>query len=132
MTHSPSRGCVVTVGSAAGLTGSLADRRTAHSASKGGVIALTRQLAAEGAPHRVRANCISPGVIETEGSRANLLAEDHSVREIARHIPLGRTGTPDDVVDAAVFLASDEASYITGADLVVDDGWSTALPGTAT
>ncbi|WP_436961263.1 SDR family oxidoreductase [Streptomyces sp. SudanB182_2057] len=51
------------------------------------------------------------------------------MRCIARHIPLGRTGTPDDVADAAVFPASDEASYITDASLVVDGGWSTALPG---
>lgn len=93
-----SRGCVLTVGSTAGLTGSLTNRRSAHSASKGAVIALTRQLAAEGAPHGIRANCISPGI-------------------------------PDDVVDAALFLASDEASYITGTNLVVDGGWSTVLPG---
>lgn len=124
-----SRGCILTVGSTAGLTGSLTNRRTAHSASKGAVIALTRQLAAEGAPHGVRANCVSPGMIDTEGSRGDLLAEDHPMRTIARHIPLGRVGRPDEVVNAAVFLASDEASYITGANLVVDGGWSTVLPG---
>lgn len=124
-----SRGCVLTVGSTAGLTGSLTNRRSAHSASKGAVIALTRQLAAEGAPHGIRANCISPGMIGTNGSRDNLLAEEHPMRGIAEHIPLGRVGTPDDVVDAALFLASDEASYITGTNLVVDGGWSTVLPG---
>ncbi|MFI6037350.1 SDR family NAD(P)-dependent oxidoreductase [Streptomyces sp. NPDC051315] len=127
-----SRGCVLTVGSTAGLTGSLTNRRTAHSASKGAVIALTRQLAAEGAPHGIRANCVSPGLIDTDGSRANLLADDHPMRDIARLIPLGRVGSPDDVVDAAVFLASDEAAYVTGANLVVDGGWSTVLPGTPT
>ncbi|WP_406368949.1 SDR family oxidoreductase [Streptomyces sp. NBC_00647] len=124
-----SRGCVLTVGSTAGLTGSLTNRRTAHSASKGGVIALTRQLAAEGAPYGIRANCVSPGMIDTDGSRTNLLAGDHPMRAVARHIPLGRLGVPDDVVNAAVFLASDEAAYITGANLVVDGGWSTVLPG---
>ncbi|MGW0655290.1 SDR family NAD(P)-dependent oxidoreductase [Streptomyces umbrinus] len=124
-----SRGCILTVGSTAGLTGSLTNRRTAHSASKGAVIALTRQLAAEGAPYGVRANCVSPGVIDTEGSRGDLLADDHPMRTIARHIPLGRVGLPDEVVNAAVFLASDEASYVTGANLVVDGGWSTVLPG---
>ncbi|WP_395572310.1 SDR family NAD(P)-dependent oxidoreductase [Streptomyces sp. BK79] len=124
-----SRGCVLTVGSTAGLTGSLTNPRTAHSASKGAVIALTRQLAAEGAPHGVRANCVSPGLIDTDGSRANLLADDHPMRGIARHVPLGRVGTADDVVNAAVFLASDEAAYITGANLVVDGGWSAVLPG---
>ncbi|AJP04264.1 dehydrogenase [Streptomyces cyaneogriseus subsp. noncyanogenus] len=127
-----SRGCVLTVGSTAGLTGSLTNRRTAHSASKGAVIALTRRLAAEGAPYGVRANCVSPGLIDAEGSRGDLLAEDHPMREIARHIPLGRVGEPDDVVAAAVFLASDEAAYITGANLVVDGGWSAVLPGAPT
>lgn len=122
-------GCVVTVGSTAGITGSLTNRRTAHTATKGAVIALTRQLAAEGAPYGVRANCVSPGMIDTEGSRGDLLAADHPMRDIARHIPLGRIGRPDDVVNAAVFLASDEAAYITGAHLVVDGGWSSVLPG---
>ncbi|UUU36890.1 SDR family oxidoreductase [Streptomyces sp. CA-210063] len=72
-----SRGCILTVGSTAGLTGSLTNRRTAHSASKGAVISLTRQLAAEGAPHGIRANCVSPGMIDTEGSLGDLLADDH-------------------------------------------------------
>ncbi|MFC4063523.1 SDR family NAD(P)-dependent oxidoreductase [Actinoplanes subglobosus] len=124
-----SRGCVLTVGSTAGLTGSVTNQRTAHSATKGGVIALTRQLAAEGAPHGIRANCISPGMIETEGTRQDLLAPDHPMRTIARAIPLGRVGTPADVIPAAVFLAGDEAAYITGANLVVDGGWSMVLPG---
>ncbi|TQJ92285.1 SDR family NAD(P)-dependent oxidoreductase [Streptomyces sp. SLBN-31] len=124
-----SRGCVLTVGSTAGLTGSLTNQRTAHSASKGAVIALTRQLAAEGAPYGVRVNCVSPGMIDTDGTRADLLADDHTMRDIARHIPLGRVGLPDEVVNAAVFLASDEAAYITGANLVVDGGWSAVLPG---
>lgn len=90
---------------------------------------MTRQLAADGGPYGIRANCVSLGMIDTDGSRANLLAGDHPMRGIARHIPLGRTGKSDDVVNAAVFLASDEASYITGAHLVVDGGWSTVLPG---
>ncbi|MFJ4616954.1 SDR family NAD(P)-dependent oxidoreductase [Streptomyces sp. NPDC088812] len=126
------RGCVLTIGSTAGLTGSLTNARTAHSASKGAVIALTRQLAAEGAPHGIRVNCVSPGMIDTDGSRGNLLADDHPMRSIARHIPLGRLGAADDVVNAAVFLACDEAAYITGANLVVDGGWSAVLPGATT
>ena len=123
------RGAIITIGSTAGLTGSLTNARAAHTASKGGVIALTRQLAAEGAPHGVRANCISPGMIATEGSRENLLAPDHPMRAVAAAIPLGRLGTPDDVIGAAVFLAGDEAGYITGANLVIDGGWSSVLPG---
>ncbi|MEU9642481.1 SDR family NAD(P)-dependent oxidoreductase [Streptomyces sp. NPDC048188] len=124
-----SRGCVLTVGSTAGPAGSLTNRCAARSASKDAVIALTRQLAAEGAPHGVRVNCVSPGVIDTEGSRDSPLADDHPMNDISGHLPLGRLCHPDDVVNAAVFLASDEAAYITGADLVVDGGWSTVLPG---
>ncbi len=121
-----SHGVIITVGSTAGIRGSVTNRRVAHTASKGGVIALTRQLAAEGAPSGIRAVCISPGMIATEGSRENLLAPDHPLRAIAGSIPLGRLGTPEDV---AAFLASDEATYITGANLVVDGGWSSVLPG---
>jgi len=124
-----SRGCVITIGSTAGLTGSLTNKRVAHTASKGGVVAVTRQLAAEGAPHGIRVNCISPGMIDTDGARENLLSDDHPMRLIARAIPLGRLGTPEDVVNLAVFLASDEAGYVTGANFVVDGGWSAVLPG---
>jgi len=126
-----SSGTIVNIGSTAGMTGSMTNQRVAHSASKGGVISVTRQLAAEGAPHGIRANCISPGMIATPGAMENLLAPDHPMRTIAGAIPLGRLGTADDVINAAVFLASDEAAYITGANLVVDGGWSMVLPGVA-
>jgi meso-butanediol dehydrogenase/(S,S)-butanediol dehydrogenase/diacetyl reductase len=124
-----SRGVIVNIASTAGTTGSMTNQRTAHSASKGGVISVTRQLAAEGAPHGIRANAISPGIISTPGSEENLLAPEHPMRTIARAVPLGRLGTATDVVNAAVFLAGDEAAYITGANLVVDGGWSAVLPG---
>ncbi|MCZ0999460.1 SDR family NAD(P)-dependent oxidoreductase [Streptomyces mirabilis] len=123
-----SRGCILTAGWTRGLSGSLTNRRTA----KGGVIALTQQIAVEGAPHGIRANCVTPGVIDTVGSRVDLLlAKDHPMRDIARHIPPSRVGTPDDVVEAAVFLASEEASHITGTHLVVDSNWSAVLPSAA-
>ena len=124
-------GVIITVGSTAGILGSTTNRRAAHTASKGGVIALTRQLAAEGAPHGIRAVCISPGMISTEGSRENLLAPNHPMRTIADAIPLGRLGTPEEIAAAAVFLASDDAGYITGANLVIDGGWSSVLPGSS-
>lgn len=123
------RGTILNIGSTAGLTGSMTNQRVAHSASKGGVIAVTRQLAAEGAPHGIRANAISPGMIATPGAEQNLLAPDHPMRAIAKAIPLGRLGTAEDIIPAAVFLCSDEAAYITGANLVVDGGWSVVLPG---
>ncbi|WP_435971701.1 SDR family NAD(P)-dependent oxidoreductase [Streptomyces sp. Qhu_M48] len=124
-----SRGCVITVGSTAGLTGSVTGYRTAHTAAEGGVIALTRQLAAEGARHGIRANRVSPGLIGTDGARAHLLADGHPMRDTHQRLPLGRLGAPQDVAAAAVFLASDDASYISGANLVVDGGWSVVLPG---
>jgi NAD(P)-dependent dehydrogenase (short-subunit alcohol dehydrogenase family) len=124
-----SRGCVLTVGSTAGRTGSLTNHRAAHAAAEAGVVALTRQLAAEGAVHGIRANCVSPGLIDAEGSRGDPLAAGLPMREAARHLPLGRLGLPQDVANAAVFLASDEAAYVTGAHFVVDGGWSAVLPG---
>jgi meso-butanediol dehydrogenase / (S,S)-butanediol dehydrogenase / diacetyl reductase len=123
-----SSGCVVNVGSTAGLTGSMSNPRTAHTASKGGVIAVTRQLAAEGAPLGIRVNCISPGLIDTEGTRESILAADHPMHRAAATVPLGRLGTADDVVSAALFLASSGAAYITAANLVVDGGWSAVVP----
>ncbi len=122
---------VVLVGSTAGITGSMTNGRIAHTATKGGVIAMAKQLAAEGAPHGIRVNCVSPGMIETPATRADLLADDHPMRRIAEAIPLGRIGRADEAAKCALFLATDDASYVTGANLVVDGGWSAVLPGAA-
>ena len=120
---------VVLVGSTAGLTGSRTNSRVAHTVTKGGVVALTKQLAAEGAPHGIRVNCVSPGMVETPATRGDLLADDHPMRSIAAAIPLGRVGQPEEVARCALFLAGDDASYVTGANLVIDGGWSAVLPG---
>jgi meso-butanediol dehydrogenase / (S,S)-butanediol dehydrogenase / diacetyl reductase len=122
-------GSVVLVGSTAGVSGSMTNTRVAHTATKGGVVAMTKQLAAEGAPHGVRVNCVSPGMIRTPATESDLLADDHPMRTIERHIPLRRIGAPEEVARCVVFLASDEASYVTGANLMVDGGWSAVLPG---
>jgi meso-butanediol dehydrogenase / (S,S)-butanediol dehydrogenase / diacetyl reductase len=119
---------VVLVGSTAGITGSMSNARVAHTVTKGGVVAMTKQLAAEGAPYGIRVNCVSPGMVETPATRGDLLADDHPMRDIARAIPLGRVGQAEEVARCARFLASDEASYVTGANLVVDGGWSAVLP----
>lgn len=120
---------VVLVGSTAGVTGSMTNTRIAHTVTKGGVVAATKQLAAEGAPDGIRVNCVSPGMIRTPATEGDLLADDHPMRAIAAHIPLGRVGDAVEVVRCALFLASDEASYVTGANLMVDGGWSAVLPG---
>jgi len=122
-------GSVINVGSTAGLTGSLTLDRVAHTAAKGGVIAVTRQLATEGAPHGIRVNSISPGMTVTPATREIFEDPNNPMSRIHEHIPLGRAGRPEDVAWCALFLASDESSYITGANIVVDGGWSTALPG---
>ena len=122
-------GSVVNVGSTAGMTGSLTLQRTSHTASKGAVIALTRQLAAEGARHGIRVNSVSPGMTVTPQTQHLFDDPEHPISRIADHIPLGRPGLPEDVAHCALFLASDESSYVTGANLVVDGGWSTVLPG---
>jgi NAD(P)-dependent dehydrogenase (short-subunit alcohol dehydrogenase family) len=93
----------------------------AHSATKAAVLAMTHVMAAEGAPHGVRALSISPGVIDTPGSAEQLARPDARDALLARSL-VPRLGTPDDVARAAVFLASDEAQFVTGTDLLVDGG----------
>jgi NAD(P)-dependent dehydrogenase (short-subunit alcohol dehydrogenase family) len=122
------KGNIILVGSTAGVAGSVTNTRAAHSATKGGVIAMGRQLAGEGAQHGIRVNTVSPGMIRTPATEKDLLAADHPMRNIEKAIPLGRIGTSAEVVNCALFLASDEASYVTGANLMVDGGWSAALP----
>ena len=124
-----SQGNIILVGSTAGVSGSVTNNRIAHSTTKGGVISMARQLAAEGSKYGIRANSISPGMIRTPATEGDLLAPDHPMAKIAKQIPLGRIGTVDEVVNCALFLASDEASYVTGANLMVDGGWSAVLPG---
>ncbi|MEY4320202.1 MAG: hypothetical protein RLZZ471_143 [Actinomycetota bacterium] len=124
-----SKGNIVLVGSTAGVSGSVTNTRVAHSATKGGVIAMGRQLAGEGAQYGIRVNTVSPGMIRTPATENDLLAADHPMRHIEKSIPLKRIGTPQEVVNCAMFLASDEASYVTGANLMVDGGWSAVLPG---
>jgi len=89
---------------------------------KGGVIGFTRQLAIEGAPHWIRANTISPGPIVTPATRVGLQMSPEFARQFTGWPMLARTGTPIDVAFAALYLASDEASFVTGANLTVDGG----------
>jgi NAD(P)-dependent dehydrogenase (short-subunit alcohol dehydrogenase family) len=113
-------GAIVNVGSLSALLGDTVPQ-DAYSASKGGVIALTRSLAIQFASQGVRANCIHPGFIDTPMQTVRT-TDPAWVEGASAAIPLGRLGTPRDVVNAALFLASDEASYITGIELIVDGG----------
>jgi len=95
----------------------------AYTASKGGIISLSRSLAKKLGPEGVRVNVLCPGTIATP-MIAPILEDPEAVRRSEAKIPLGRLGTPEEVARAALFLVSDDASYITGAVLFVDGGQS--------
>jgi gluconate 5-dehydrogenase len=97
-------------------------RLLAYCAAKGAVDQITRVLAVEWAQHHILVNSISPGYVEsdlTKGLRENPVRRD----ALTRQIPLGRLGIPQEIVGAAIYLASDAASYVTGATLCIDGGW---------
>lgn len=97
----------------------------AHSAAaKAGLVALTKTLAREWGPYRIRVNALAPGFVPTESARAALLSDPDADRRMLDLIPLGRFGLPDEVAAAAGWLLSDEASYCTGAILTADGGRS--------
>jgi NAD(P)-dependent dehydrogenase (short-subunit alcohol dehydrogenase family) len=117
-------GSIINVASVSGMRGTEFLGAAAHAAGKAGVIGLTRQLALEGAPHWIRANCLSPGPILTPLTRGF-----HGSNEVFRRTfdgwpLLARSGDPLDVAYAGLFLASDESRFITGVNLPVDGGWS--------
>jgi len=117
-------GVIINIGSIAGIRGVEFIPQNVHGAAKGGVINLTQQLAVEGGPFGIRAVCISPGFIATEATQFLVDAPPAPLQETWDRIPMRRIGRPSDIVNAAIFLASDEASWITGVNLVVDGGGS--------
>jgi len=116
-------GKIINIASIASGGAGIGFRQVAHyTASKGGVVALTENMALELAPKGINVNAIAPGVIETDMTKGLTTDEKTSAALLAR-IPKGRFGKPEDIGAAAAFLASDEADYITGAVLYVDGGW---------
>jgi NAD(P)-dependent dehydrogenase (short-subunit alcohol dehydrogenase family) len=117
-------GSIINVASFVALMGA-ATAQIAYTASKGGVLAMTRELAVEYARRGIRANSICPGPIETP-LLAELLSDPVRRQRRLVHIPIGRFGRPDEIAKAALFLASDDASFVTGSALVVDGGITAA------
>ena len=100
-----------------------------YSASKGGVAALTRALAVEWARHLVLVNSISPGSMETSMSQASRKQDPEAFARRDRRVPISRPGWPEDIGNAAAFLASERSGYITGHDILVDGGMLAQHPG---
>lgn len=118
-------GAIVNVGSILGLVAM--KERAAYCASKGGVTMLTKAMALDHAQEQVRVNCICPSIVETELVKGLFAAgEQGQMLKVARiaSIPLGRIGRPGDVAELAVFLASEEAAWLTGAAIPLDGGLS--------
>jgi NAD(P)-dependent dehydrogenase (short-subunit alcohol dehydrogenase family) len=117
------RGTIVNVASVLGLVASGQIRQAAYAASKGGVVNLTRELAAQWARRGVRVNALAPGWFPTEMT-ADMFGDERSLAWMRSRTPLGRGGALDELVGPLLFLASDASSFVTGHVLTVDGGWT--------
>jgi NAD(P)-dependent dehydrogenase (short-subunit alcohol dehydrogenase family) len=118
-------GVIINTASVAGMVGIV--KRASYSASKGAVIALTRQVAIEYVEQGIRVNCLCPGTVDSPWVGRLLAGADDPVAArgalVARQ-PIGRLGMPEEIAAAALYLASDDAAFITGTGLVIDGGWT--------
>ncbi len=119
------RGAIVNISS---IAASVSIGGAAYAAAKGGIVSYTRHVAPELAPLGIRMNCVAPGFMRTPmatGERHGLTPEEQEVRlaDMGKLVPMGHTGSTMDIAEAVLFLASDEAGYITGQELVVDGGY---------
>lgn len=112
------KGSIINIASVWGISGSSCE--AAYSASKGGIIALTKALAKENSLSGIRVNCISPGVVNTD---MNNIYTKEDMENLKEEIPLKKIAQPFDISKTAIFLASEKASYITGQNIVVDGGF---------
>jgi 3-oxoacyl-[acyl-carrier protein] reductase len=118
---SPAGGSIVNISSISGI--SRVPSSSVYSATKGAVDAITRVLASELGPKKIRVNSINPGLVQTEGTKTEGLLESDFQKEIEANTPLGRIGQTKDIAPAVLFLASDDASWITGESLYITGGW---------
>jgi 3-oxoacyl-[acyl-carrier protein] reductase len=116
----PDGGSVVNISSVAATQG--VANASVYSGTKGAVDAVTRSLAKELGPRKIRVNAINPGMVETEGLRASGVGEGDLRKRVEAETPLGRIGQPQDIAPAAVFLASAESAWITGETLYISGG----------
>jgi len=115
-------GAIVNIASIFGMVG--VPHNSSYNASKAGVVMLTRSLACEWSQKGVRVNCVAPGFIRTEGFEQQVSLGKIHPANIERRTPMGRLGLPLEIAHAVAYLASDWASYVTGATLPVDGGWT--------
>jgi NAD(P)-dependent dehydrogenase (short-subunit alcohol dehydrogenase family) len=117
-------GSIINIASMSGLVGNRGGNNSHYCASKGGVIALTRSLAVEWAPKRIRVNAIAPGYFVTPMTDRLKQRDPDFYRELVERVPLGRFGRDEDLAGAVVYLASDASAYVTGTILVIDGGYT--------
>jgi NAD(P)-dependent dehydrogenase (short-subunit alcohol dehydrogenase family) len=120
-------GAIVNIASVSAFHGSVSRPSHAYAASKGAVLALTRAMAASYGRDRIRVNAICPGTIRTRLT-ADIVARAEQAAREGHGIPLGRVGEPEDIARCALFLASDDAAFVSGAHLVADGGAMAATP----
>lgn len=116
-------GSIINIGSVLGLVGRR--QRAAYCAAKAGVAGLTKAMALDHGHEKIRVNCICPAIVETEMAKSSILRTsdpDGERRSRTREIPIGRMGSPEDIAELAVYLASDESSWMTGASIPLDGG----------
>ena len=127
LAQNPAGGILVNIASVAGMIA--IDQRFPYSATKGAVISMTRSIAIDFVTQGIRCNAICPGTVHTpfvEGYLARNFAgrEDEVRQQLHARQPIGRMGRPDEIAYAALYLASDEAAFVTGSTLVIDGGWT--------
>src|SRR5262249_44751927 len=117
-------GAIVNVASLWGLVGVGQIPEAAYAASKGGLVNLTRELAAQGARKGVRVNCLAPGWFRSEMTNGVMFGDENAERWMRQRTPMGRGGEEHELDGALLFLSSDAASFMTGQVVCVDGGWT--------
>lgn len=119
-------GSIINFASVNAFRGSVNTGMVAHCAGKAAVLAMSRQIAIEGGPHNIRCNSIAPGMVQTAATASAGTSSGPTAERILQRLLIKRLGVPDDIAYAAVFLASDESTWVTGANFSIDGGVTAA------